>query len=78
MKTIAQVLKEYQDRRDATEFKRIKVLEDDGTVCEYPDVKGLHETKDKCGQWLEFYYESFTFEKKMHVKLHGHVVKSVV
>ena len=78
MKTIAQVLKEYEENRDATEFKRIKVMEDDGAMCEYPDVTGMHETKDEYGKWLEFDYESFTFEKKMHVKLHGHVVKMIV
>lgn len=77
-KTVAQVLKEYRERRDATDFKSIKVMENDGATSEYPDITGVHETRDKDGLWLEFDYESFTFGRKMHVRLHGHIVKTIV
>ena len=78
MKTIAQVVEEYRERRDATEFKRIKVMEDDGTTSEYPDVTGAHTTRDNTGLWLEFDYESYTFGCTMHVRLHGHIIKTIV
>lgn len=77
MTTIAEVIAEYKARKEATEFGRIKIIEDDGSSSEYPDVTGLHETKDEFGKWIEFDYESFTFGKKLHVKLHGHVVKTI-
>ena len=78
MKTIAEVLEEYRERINATEFKTVKVMGDDGTTSEYSDVTGFHETKDEFGKWLEFDYESFTFGRKMHVKLHGHITKTIV
>ena len=77
-KTISQVVKEYRARMDSTEFKSVKILEDVGSTSEYPDVTGLHETIDDNGKWIEFDYESFTFSKKMHVKMHGHVIKTIV
>ena len=77
-KTIAQVLEEYRERRDATDLKSIKVMENDGSTSEYSDVTGVHETNDGLGKWLEFDYESFTFGRKMHVRLHGHIVKTIV
>ena len=77
-KTIAQVVKEYRARMDATEFKSVQFLDDCGVTSEYPDVTGLHETVDEGGKWIEFDYESFTFSKKMHVKMHGQIIKTIV
>ena len=77
-KTIAQVVEEYRNKINSTAFLLISVMENNGDTSEYPNVTGVHETIDDCGKWLEFDYESFTFGKKLHVKLHGHIVKTVV
>ena len=77
MITVAQVLEEYRERRDSTAFKSIKIMEDCGATSEYTNVTGVHTTKDKAGLWLEFDYDSFTHEKKMHVKVHGHIIKTI-
>ena len=78
MKTVAQVVKDYKAKMNAKDFQNVKVLEDRGDVTAYPNVTGLHNTEDENGKWLEFDYESFTFGKRVHVKLHGHVIKTIV
>lgn len=78
MKTIAQVVKEYNAKVNAKDFEAVTISENNGRTSDYTDVTNLHNTEDENGTWLEFDYESFTLEKTMHVKLHGHVIKTVV
>lgn len=45
MKTIAQVVKEYNARMNAKDFKAVTISENNGRTSDYTDVTNLHNTE---------------------------------
>lgn len=76
MKTIAQVVKEYKNRKNTPKYATYGVLTDDGEISIWNNVTNSSETYYRDGNLIEF--DAYNKNEGMfrHVKIVGRVVRT--